>query len=285
MSRPGGRPIEHRRVIPRRIAGSAAFVLVILASVAAVPHAGWGVGRRSTAGAPSAVNFTALLNGERLDLSSSSDPIVLDPNRNSILALDLRNVGTTPTTVRSVEIRGTAFGVTLMAYDVTINARIPADDHVRVDVPVEFVDLGQQTDGLLPATIRLLNPVRNQLAAQNFTVDVRGSASSLMTIFTIVVAIATGISIAAIWIAIARRRLPSNRVRRGIRLAISGAGIGVTLTLFLSELLLVTPKGTVWIPLLVVPTLGAFFLGYLSPGPLALDEEPEVEDWMRATQA
>ncbi len=276
--------MDRRRVIPRRIAGSVAFVLVLLASIVGPPHAGWGLEHRSPARTPGVVTFTALLNGQRLDLSSSSDPIVLDPSQNSLLALDLRNVGTSPAIVRQVEIRGTAFGVTLMAYDVTINARVPGHDHVRVDVPVEFFDLGQQTNGLLPATIRLLSPARNQLAAQDFTVDVRGSASSLMTIFTIVVAIATGISIAAIWIAIGRRRLPPNRFRRGLRLAIAGAGVGVSLTLLFSELLLVTPKGAVWIPLLAVPTLGAFALGYLSPGPLALEEEPEVEDWMRATQ-
>lgn len=207
---------------------------------------------------------------------------MLDPDRSS--TLDLHNLGSTPATVRQVQIRGTAFGITLMAYDVTINARVLPADHVQVEVPVEFPDLGQQADGLAPATVRLISPKRGQLAARNFTVDVRGSPSSLMAIFTIIVAIATGISIAAIWIASGRRRLPPNRVRRGVRLAVSGAGVGVTLTLFLSELLLVTPKGTVWIPLLLVPTLGAFVLGYLSPGPLALDDEPEIEDWMRATQ-
>jgi hypothetical protein len=56
----------------------------------------------------------------------------------------------------------------------------------------------------------------------------------------------------------------------------------VTLTLFLSLLLLVTPTGSVWIPLVLVPTVGAFLLGWFSPGPLS-DEEVEVEDWMRET--
>jgi hypothetical protein len=70
-------------------------------------------------------------------------------------------------------------------------------------------------------------------------------------------------------------------MRTGIR-GWGRVGGGLLATLVAASVLL---AGTVWIPLLVVPTLGAFFLGYLSPGPLALDEEPEVEDWMRATQA
>jgi len=233
------------------------------------------------------VSFVAELDGQPLGLSSSGDPIILDPDRNSTLALVLRNPSDGDLTVRQVQIRGKAFGVTLMAYDVTINAQVPARDEVTVDVPVEFVDLGDQATGLLPATIRLLDPERRQLNALDFIVDVRGSPTSLMAMFTIVVAAATGSSVATIWLGILRRKLPPSRFRRGVRIGITGAGIGVTLTLVLSLMLLVPPKGSVWMPLLLVPTLGGFVLGYLSPGPLALeDEEGEVlEDWMRETVA
>jgi len=230
------------------------------------------------------VSFAAALDGQRLDLSSSGDPIVLDPDRVSTLALVMRNNTDQPLTVRQVQLRGKAFGLTLLAYDVTINAKIAPGERTKVDVPVEFVDLGQQADGLLPATIRLIDPDRNQLASRDFTVDVRGSATSLMAVFTLVVAIATGASIVVIWIAVGRRRLPRNRWRRGLRFGLVGVGVGVTLTLFLALLLLVTPTGSVWIPLLLVPTIGAFLLGWFSPGPLGDDEdETEVEDWMRET--
>ena len=60
----------------------------------------------------------------------------------------------------------------------------------------------------------------------------------------------------------------------------------MTLTLLLSVLLFMPPKGSVWIPLILIPTLVAFTLGFVSPGPLAIaedDSEDEVEDWMRAT--
>jgi len=228
------------------------------------------------------VTFAAALDGQRLDLSSSGDPIVLDPDRSSVLALVIRNNTGLPLTVRQVPLRGKAVGITLLAYDVTINAFIQPGDGTKLNVPVEFVDLGQQADGLLPATLRLISSDRSELASRDFTVDVRGSPMSLMTVFTLVVAIATGVSIAAIWIAIGRRRLQRTRWRRGLRFALVGAGVGVTLTLFLAELLLVTPKGAVWIPLLVIPTGGAFLLGWFSPGPLE-DEEAEIEAWMRET--
>jgi hypothetical protein len=232
----------------------------------------------------SAVSFAAALDGQPLGLSSTGDPIVIDPDTASTLALTIRNNTDEPLTVRQVQMRGTAFGLRLLSYDVVVNARIAPGDRTRVDVPVEFFDLGDQVTGLLPATIRLIDPDRNELASRSFTVDVRGSSTSLMAIFTIVVAIATGASILLIWIAIGRRRLPRSRWQRGVRFALVGAGIGVTLTLFLALLLLVTPEGSVWIPLLVIPTVGAFLLGWFSPGPLAdLDEETEIEDWMRQT--
>ncbi len=54
--------------------------------------------------------------------------------------------------------------------------------------------------------------------------------------------------------------------------------------MLLSVLLFMPPKGSVWVPLVLIPTLAAFALGFVSPGPMALDEgEDEVEDWMRAT--
>ena len=263
----------------RRVLAVSVLAVVGFATLAPA----WAV---AESGQPSDVSFAAALDGQRLDLSSSGDPIILDPDRVSTLALLIRNNTNQPLTVRQVQIRGKAFGLTLLAYDVTINAKIGAGESTKVDVPVEFVDLGQQADGLLPATIRLIDPDRNQLGSRDFTVDVRGSATSLMAVFTLVVAIATGASIVAIWIAVGRRRLPRNRWRRGLRFALVGAGVGVTLTLFLALLLLVTPTGSVWIPLLLVPTAGAFLLGWFSPGPLGDDQdESEVEDWMRETVA
>jgi hypothetical protein len=261
--------------------GLAVGALAGLAFLLAAP-----VGAVSTRTARPSVAFTAALDGQRLGLSSAGDPIVLDPDKVSMLSLSMANTTLAPLTVRQVQLRGKAFGITLLAYDVTINAQIAPGERTKVDVPVEFIDLGEQANGLLPASIRLIDPDRNELASRDFTVDVRGSATSLVSIFALVVAIVTGASIAVIWIAVGRRKLPRSRWRRGLRFALVGVGVGVTLTLFLSLLLLVTPSGSVWIPLLLVPTAGLFLLGWFSPGPLGEDtDDDEVEDWMRETVA
>ena len=109
----------------------------------------------------------------------------------------------------------------------------------------------------------------NQLASQDFTVDVAGSSSSLFARFGIFLAVVTaGTVLLNLWLVL-RRRLPPNRLARGVRFAISGIGIGLTATVALAATRVLPPYASAWIPLLVVPTAGAFLLGLLSPGPLA----------------
>jgi hypothetical protein len=240
-----------------------------------------GTTAEPAAGGTPGFTFQATLDGQRLDLSTSSDPVLIVPGQESTLTLDLDNATDTPITVRQVQLRGKAFGVTLVTYDVIIAATVPARDVLVVDIPMDFGDLDDQATGLLPASLELLNPERQELASQSFTMDVRGDAFSLMGIFTIIVAVATILSIVAIWVAVLRRRLPPSRWRRALRFGVTGAGAGVTLVLLLSELRLVAPSGAVWIPIVLVPTGAALVLGYLSPGPLAIEDEEEIEDWMR----
>ncbi|MGH9030715.1 MAG: hypothetical protein ACRDY4_04095 [Acidimicrobiia bacterium] len=251
----------------------ALLALVVASLAGTIPSA--------AAGSEGGFSFRASLDDQRLDLSSSSDPVLIDPGRESTLTLELRNATDAPVVVRQVQLRGRAFDVTLVSYDVLIQARVPARRDLVVDVPIDFGDLDDQVTGLFPASLILVDPDRQSLASQEFTLDVRGKALSLMGMFTLLVAVATGLSILAIWLALLRRRLPPSRWRRALRIGVTGAGVGVVLTLLLAELRLVAPSGAVWIPVVLVPTLAAFALGYLSPGPLAIEEEHELEDWMR----
>ena len=95
-------------------------------------------------------SFTASLDDQRLDLSSSSDPVVIEPGRESTLRLDLRNRSDSALVVRQVRLRGQAFAVTLVSYDVLIQARAPAQSDVSVDIPIDFGDLDEQVVGLFP---------------------------------------------------------------------------------------------------------------------------------------
>jgi hypothetical protein len=247
----------------------------------AAPVAVFVAADAAAAGTDDGLSFEATLDGQRIDLSTSSDPIVVEPGRESTLTLDLFNDTDAPIIVRQVQIRGGAFGVTIVTYDVIIQATVPPAEELIVDVPMDFGDLDDQATGLLPASMRLLDEERDELASQDFTMDVRGRAFSLMGVFTLVVAVATILSIVTIWIAVLRRKLPPSRWRRAIRFGVTAIGAGVTLTLLLSELRLVAPNGSVWIPIVLVPTVAALIVGYLSPGPLTIEDDAEVEDWMR----
>ncbi len=239
------------------------------------------------AAARPSVAFSAALDGQRLGLSSSGDPIVLDPDKVSILAAVDANTTLAPLTVRQVQIRGKAFGITLLAYDVTINAQIAPGERTRGGrARSSSSTWASRPTGCSPRPSASSIPTATSWPRGTSPSTYAGSATSLVSVFALVVAIVTVASIAVIWIAVGRRKLPRNRWRRGLRFALVGVGVGVTLTLFLSLLLLVSPSGSVWIPLLLVPTMVLFLLGWFSPGPLGEDlDEDEVEDWMRETVA
>src|SRR5262249_60217606 len=114
----------------------------------------------------------------RLDLSSHSHPVLIGPGRESTLALELHNGTDSPIVVRQVQLRGKAFEVSLVSYNVLIQARVPAHSNVNVDVPVDFGDLDTQVTALFPPPMPLLDPPASQLATQDFTMDVRGNALS-----------------------------------------------------------------------------------------------------------
>lgn len=67
-----------------------------------------------------------------------------------------------------------------------------------------------------------------------------------------------------------RRRLASNRFVRGLQFAVAGAAVGVTLALGVSILRIGFADAEEWLPLVFLPTVIAFAVGYLAPGPLSL---------------
>lgn len=91
--------------------------------------------------------------------------------------------------------------------------------------------------------------------------------------FGAIVLIATILSVLSIVRNIALRKLPPNRFRRGIRLGLTGIGIGLSFTLALAVFRVVAPEGLVWVPLVLTPALIGFVLGLVSPGILSIDKD------------
>jgi hypothetical protein len=240
--------------------GLLALATVLLVGVLAPPVASADDGE---------VTIEATFDDRDVEDAGAGDPIELHPETSSDVLLTVTNGTDEDITVRDVTLDGVVIGITFLAYDTDVNLEVPAGatEEVRYELPLRGLE--DQAVGLVPATLAIHDAEGEQLASTDFTVDVAGSSSSLFARFGIFLAVVTaGTVLLNLWLVI-RRRLPPNRVARGIRFAISGIGIGLTATVALAATRVLPPYASAWVPLLVVPTAGAFLLGLLSPGPLA----------------
>lgn len=228
------------------------------------------------------VSFTAAIDGRDVADAGSNDPIPLDPEAVTDLDLEITNGTGDDLVVRRVRLFGAAMGMTLVAYDVTVDLPVPAGESASIQLPLEFIDLERQATGLLPGGLTLYDEGRNALATERFVIDVRGSWTSVLGLFGIFVAVATVLGIVGIVLGVSRRTLGPNRLRRALRFGFVGLGVGLTLVISLAVFRVVAPTGAVWVPLLLLPTVVGTVLGYLSPGPLAIDEPDELDDELAA---
>ena len=234
-----------------------------------------GVGMQP-AGAEEVLEFTATVDGREVDGAGSSDPIVIDPSTIQEFDLTVTNPSGSPVTVRRVRLAGDIGGITIVAYDITADLEVASGETERLQLPVEFIGLEDQANGLLPGGLVLFDEERNEVASNSFVIDVKGDSNSVMGLFALFVAVATAIGLAVLGLRVSRRSLIGNRVRRALQFAAVGIGVGATLILWLAVLRIVAPTATVWVPLLVIPGGALAALGYLSPG--RLDFEPDEID-------
>src|SRR3546814_5967266 len=108
------------------------------------------------------------------------------------------------------------------------------------------------------------------LGREDFGLDGRGRTTSTLGLFAFAVLGIAGFSITVLALNTLRRRLASNRFVRGLQFAVAGAAVGVTLALGLSILRIDFADAEEWLPLVFLPTVIAFGIGYLAPGPLSL---------------
>jgi hypothetical protein len=220
------------------------------------------------------IGFVADINGQ--DLATADDPIELDPSEPAVVHVEVTNGTADPVAVRDIVLEGVVMGIPFLAYDIDVNLDVAPGDTEEINYEIPLRGIADQAKGLLPATLSIHDAEGDQLGSVDFTVDVKGSSGSLFAKFGWFLLAITVVSFGInLWLVL-RRRLPPNRITRGLRFAITGIGIGLTLTVTLAILGLVTPTPGAWLPMVLIPTLAAFVLGYVSPGPLR-DAWPEDE--------
>jgi hypothetical protein len=231
------------------------------------------------------IEMTVTIDGQDVSDAGLGDPIDLDPEEAVEVRVELTNGSDDALVVRDVEIEGVVIGITFLSYvtDVNLDVEPGATDEVTYELPLR--GLGDQAVGLLPANVTAHSEEGAALASQDFTVDVAGSATSLFGLFGLFLALITAGTVGLNMWLVARRRLPPNRLARALRFALSGIGLGLTLTVALAATRIAPPYATAWVPLLLIPTVGTFLLGYFSPGPLAHAwPEDEIDVALRETE-
>ena len=220
------------------------------------------------AGAAESLDVEGEIDGRALKDADSANPVALDPRGEIPLVLTIRNAGTQTEDIRYVRLEGRALGVTFLTYDLGIRGSLAPGEETTIESTLDFFDLENQATGYLGTSLRVYDAERRLLGEQVFVVDVRGKATSTMGLFALVV---LGIAVFSSFVLVTntlRRRLPANRFVRGVQFAIAGAAAGVTLSLGVSILRIGFADVEAWVPLVFLPTLIAFAVGYLAPGPL-----------------
>jgi hypothetical protein len=208
------------------------------------------------------------LAGVDLATAGDDDPIPLDPTAPIPLRLTITNRGDDIEEIRHVRLEGKALGLTFLTYDLGIRATLSPGDQTSLTTALEFFDLERQATGYLGTSLRVYDPDGHLLAEQHFVVDVLGDATSTLGLFALVVTALAVFSASVLVFNTLRRRLPANRFVRGVQFAVTGATIGVTLSLGVSILRIAFAEVDAWVPVVLLPTVIAFGLGYLAPGPL-----------------
>lgn len=250
---------------------------LVVCAVAAVMQLSTG-----TAHAADAVELEVTIDGVDVTESSSSEPIELDPEVESLMVVSVTNVTDEVVAVDWIRMAAKAFNLTFVATDTFVEGEmIDPGDTVRFELPLRFFDLGSQATGLLPAEVAVYDTDRDQLGSVEFTMDVKGSMWSVqggLTILLFIVAVWSGLLLArAAW----KHTLPANRMMRGLRFAAFGLAVGLFISFAVGVFRIVAPYPSVWVPALLIGVLGGFAVGYLWPvRDIDEDEEdfdPEVE--------
>lgn len=271
--------VSTKKVNPGRAmrAGFATLLLCVSAGVglALAPAAG-----AATAASSPRVTATFTINGRAASHSSDSDPIKLDPSHPAEVTLVVTNNSSTPVTVGAVALSGRALDITFFDFETQTSLEVPPGATETQKYTLDFAPLNGQGDGLIPASIHILDDNRHVLASQSFTGDVRGRITSLFGLFAIEVTVFTIILFVGALLALARGHLHDNRFRRALRFLWPGLGLGIVIVFGFAILRIWVPSPGHWLPIVLICAAAGFAVGYLTPNPANDDSylsDPEPE--------
>ncbi|CAN5823463.1 hypothetical protein BH24ACT3_BH24ACT3_00380 [soil metagenome] len=226
------------------------------------------------------VTLEAEVDGRAVRGVGSNNAIEVGSRPQAALRLTVINGTDQPLDLAEVRLEGTALGVTFLSYDAVVPVVVDPGESRSFDVVLPIRDITDQTIGLVPSSIGLYDTSGARVADQSFTLDVDGSVGSIFGVLGILIALFTvSTMLMNLWLVL-RRRMPPNRLSRGIRFAVPGAGLGLLVCITLAGLRVVAPYPSIWPPLVLGPAVVAFILGFLSPGALSLEED-EVDVALR----
>lgn len=257
-----------RRTPRPRLVGIVALPVAVLLAV------GLGSAAAGAADGSNRITVEGVVEDRPVDGADSNDPVLLHPDRRTIVELTVTNDTNRDVVVSRARLFGRAFGITFVAYDALVDAPVGAGESTVIRVPVEFIDLERQATGLLPGGFAVYDADRELLAEQEFVIDVRGSVTSALGLLGFFVLVTTALGLFGTVLAVQRGTLGANRVRRAVRFGAVGLGVGIAGVLALAVFRVLAPTDAVWLPVTVVPAVIGAVLGYLSPGPLRPDDEP-----------
>lgn len=222
----------------------------------------------------------AAIDGRSIADAGPSSPLRLDPREESTLSLTMTNRSDRTIEVRRVRLEGELLSLNFLTYDVRVLAAVAPGETRTVQIPLDFFDLERQASGYLRAFVRVYDADDRRVSDDGFALDIRGDATSTMTLFAAGLFLVTALLVALNVRDMRRRTMPEQRFARAMRFFVPGLGLGLLLSVAFSILRIFPLPATSWAPLTVLPALAGFAIGYaLVPGPGdTVDDDEDEED-------
>jgi hypothetical protein len=232
----------------------------------------------SAAAQSDTVTMSASVDGRDVASASINNPLPLEPGKSVDVSIELTNGTSEPVDIRRIVLRGKVLGLTFFTYASSLDFTVAPASSGVLTYRLDLTDLGAQATGLIEGEFSAVDSTGDPVASVGTITDVRGSLISVYGLFGIALVVLTALGLFDAALAIFRRRLSTNRWKRGLRLLAPGVGIGLILAFTASVARLWVPNTGQWLLIAALTAAGFFALGYLSPTPEAADDDTLPDD-------